>query len=169
VDQRQTAKHFHPIVLQNTEQSEKMEFTGRRKRPHSIRVSRKSNLKFPYPKCFENFCILYRRTSFAGQPETPLKFKSGLVQQPIVDLASVGCGIKQPGREEDGEMWTNGTLTIKTGWGTDNQGNVMAPNIIDHLPTIISQPSEWVNPKVQLDPNDPANAETLDKIEVDKP
>jgi hypothetical protein len=30
VDQRETAKHFHPIVLQNPEQSEKMEFTGRR-------------------------------------------------------------------------------------------------------------------------------------------
>lgn len=41
VDQRQTAKHFHPIVLQNTEQSEKMEFTGRSKRPHPIRVRRK--------------------------------------------------------------------------------------------------------------------------------
>jgi hypothetical protein len=140
-----------------------MEFTGRRKRSHSISVRKaKSNFHLLNIK----HLTLYRRTSFAGQPEKHLKFKSGLVQQPIGDLGSVGCGIRQPGREEDGEIWTNGTLTIKTGWGTDNQGNVMAPNNIDHLPTINSEPSQWVNPKVQLDPNDPANAETLDKIEV---
>nr|CAH0107288.1 unnamed protein product [Daphnia galeata] len=110
-----------------------------------------------------NVPIPSARTSFAGQPEKHLNFKSDLVEQPIEDLGSVGCGIKQPGRDE--QLWTNGLLAIKTGWGTDNQGNVMAPNNLEHLPTIHCEPSEWINPKVQLDPNDPANAETLDKIE----
>ena len=115
---------------------------------------------------FQRFLFFKRRTSFAGQPEKHLNFKSDLVEQPIDDLGSVGCGIKQPGRDE--QLWTNGLLAIKTGWGTDNQGNVMAPNNLEHLPTIHCEPSEWINPKVQLDPNDPANAETLDKIEVNQ-
>lgn len=87
-----------------------------------------------------------------------------MVQQPIDELASVGCGLKHA--EQEIEKWTNGILTIKTGWGTDNQGNIKAPSNIDYQPIINPKVSQWLNHKTQLDPNDPVNAETLDTIEV---
>lgn len=101
--------------------------------------------------------------SFANQPESHLKFQSALVHPAVADLGTVGCGLKQ---QEDEIQWTNGVIVLKSGWGTDAQGNVIAPNHL-HQPIISkqAQSSQWIN-HFQLDPNDPANAETLDKIEV---
>ncbi|KAI9557976.1 hypothetical protein GHT06_014729 [Daphnia sinensis] len=114
-----------------------------------------------------NVPIPSANASFAKQPERRLRFQSALVQQPMEELGTVGCGWKRPGREDeqdDKEKWTSGTLVVKIGWGTDNQGNIKAP-IMDDAPTANAEASVWINTNTQLDPNDPANAETLDKIE----
>lgn len=98
-----------------------------------------------------------------------MKFQSALVEQPMDDLGTVGCGWKQPGQENEQnqqEKWTSGTLVVKIGWGTDSQGNIKAPINTDDPPTANAETSVGINTKTQLDPNDPANAETLDKIEV---
>ncbi|XP_057380224.1 coiled-coil and C2 domain-containing protein 2A-like [Daphnia carinata] len=115
-----------------------------------------------------NVPIPSANASFAKQPERHLKFQSALVQQPMEELGTVGCGWKQPGREneqDEREKWTNGTLVVKIGWGTDNQGNIKAPINMDDPPTAHAGASVWINTKTQLDPNDPANAETLEQME----
>lgn len=103
----------------------------------------------------------FSRASFAGQPESQLKFQSNLVQSPVEDLGNVGCGLK---RDEEAD-WTNGIIVAKIGWGTDARRTVVAPNINTPSAPKGADPTEWVN-QVQLDLNDPANAEALDKLEV---
>ncbi len=103
----------------------------------------------------------FSRASFASQPESQLKFQSNLVQSPVEDLGNVGCGLK---RDEEAD-WTNGIIVAKIGWGTDARGTVVAPNINTPSAPKGTDPTEWVN-QVQLDLNDPANAEALDKLEV---
>ena len=69
-------------------------------------------------------------------------------------------------RDEEAD-WTNGIIVVKSGWGTDARGSVIAPdiNMPTGAPKGAADATEWVN-HVQLDLNDPANAETLDKLEV---
>lgn len=87
-----------------------------------------------------------------------LKFQSALVQPSIEDIGSVGCGNQQ-------DEVVNGRITVKTGWGTDAMGNVVAPDIGPQLAAPVKEAPEWIS-QMQLDLNDPANAEALDKIEV---
>ncbi|XP_032782110.2 coiled-coil and C2 domain-containing protein 2A isoform X1 [Daphnia magna] len=131
---------------------------------HKIRQSQKKWILL----AVVNVPIPSANASFAKQPERHLKFQSALVEQPTDDFGTVGCGWKQPGQENEQnqqEKWTSGTLVVKIGWGTDSQGNIKAPINTDVPPTANAETSVWINTKTQLDPNDPANAETLDKIE----
>lgn len=104
---------------------------------------------------------------FTNQPEVSVKFTSNATHPADPQLATVGSGMKLSPEDEE-IQWTSGSIVFKCGWGTDTQGNVQAPNLPltnNTAKTTIEQSDCWTSP-FQLDPNDPLNAEALDKIEV---
>ena len=103
-----------------------------------------------------------------------------MTQPAIGDVGAVGSGvlIRRPtladSNESDSALYTSGVLRIQCGWGTDSSGLISAPELpknCAHRPLHVSRfdigadVDYWVN-QVQLDPNDPANVEIFDKIEV---
>ena len=108
---------------------------------------------------------------FANQPEVTLKFTSNVIHPPDAELASVGSQLASAQSDGDAQP-TNGSVVLKCGWGTDTQGNVQAPaNLplsVSSSQTAAKESADWTG-RVQLDPNDPFNAEALDHIEVQSP
>ena len=103
-----------------------------------------------------------------------------MTQPAVGDVGAVGSGvlIRRPtladSNESDSALYTSGVLRIQCGWGTDSSGLISAPESpksCAHRPLHVSRfdigadVDYWVN-QVQLDPNDPANVEIFDKIEV---
>ena len=71
--------------------------------------------------------------SFANQLATELEFSSPSIHPAIKDIGALGSGKQKDG--EDAPL-THGSITIKTGWGTDPSGRILAPDL-RHIQMVI--------------------------------
>jgi hypothetical protein len=97
-----------------------------------------------------------------------LEFVSPLTMAADSNLGSVGSSA-------DSNESIRGVITFRIGWGTDVHGNIASPpNIVTAAVQNNSQSNsnkldcDLIAAKSQLDPNDPANADVFDLVQLNK-
>ena len=91
-----------------------------------------------------------------------LDFVSPLTMASDSNLGSVGSG-------GDSTESVRGVITVRIGWGTDIHGNILSPrNIVTSQNGQFNKSDRDLAVPSQLDPNDPANADVFDLVQVHK-